>query len=213
MKLALVDDHALFREALRATLGIRAPDIEVLGEFSTAREVIHAGPKLAPDVILMDVLLTGTSGIAATRELRRLGFTGHVMILTALTEPAFVIDAFAAGVQGYALKEQTIDDLLLAIRRVSGGQPYVAPRLEAALAERQIRPVVKGPGLMETLSTREREVFSLIVAGHTNQRMAAELCISVKTIETHRSRINKKLCVHSTAELVRFAALHDLISA
>ena len=213
MKLVLVDDHALFREALHALLTLRAPDLHVVGELATARDVIAAAPRLEPDLLLMDIMLPGTSGVAAIRELRRVGFAGHILVLTLLTEVAFVVDAFAAGAQGYALKEQTIEELLPAIRRVAEGHHYLAPRLEVAVAEGRSPLGADGLGVIDGLSTREREIFNLIVAGFTNQQMASELYISIKTVETHRSRINRKLRVHSTVELIRFAALHGLVSA
>jgi DNA-binding NarL/FixJ family response regulator len=184
-----------------------------------ARENVRARSELDADVapdppgVELATMLPGTSGVAAIRELRRVGFAGHILVLALLTEVAFVVDAFAAGAKGYALKEQTLEELLPAIRRVAGGHHYLAPRLEAAVAEGSWPSLAEGLGVMDGLSTREREIFNLIVAGFTNQQMASEFYISIKTVETHRSRINRKLRVHSTAELIHLAALHGLVSA
>jgi DNA-binding NarL/FixJ family response regulator len=215
LRIFLVDDHSVFREALRALLAQRDPSLEVVGESATAREGIRAVTELRPDLVVMDIVLGGTSGIAAVRELRRLDAACRVLILTAVAEAAFVVDALSAGADGYALKEQTADELLVAIQRVARGMGYIAPRMEQTLggAGSGGVPLAGLEGTVASLSVREREVFQLVVAGYTNQRISNELFISVKTVETHRTRINKKLRVHSTVELLRLAALNGLVSA
>jgi DNA-binding NarL/FixJ family response regulator len=213
VRILLIDDHSVFREALGALLVQRDPSIEIVGERSSARDGIRAVSELRPDLVLVDIMLGGTSGIAAVRELRRLEMQCRILVLTAIVEPGFVVDALSAGADGYALKEQTIDDVLMAIQRVSRGVGYVAPRMERALGQGRGLPAPGLQGIVASLSVREREVFELVVAGYTNQRISSELFISVKTVETHRTRINKKLRVHSTVELLRLAALHGLVSA
>lgn len=211
MTIVLVDDHTLFREALKVLLKTADPSLEVVGEAGDAREAATVVERLKPDVVLMDVILHGTNGIAAARELRRRGFSGHILMLTSIREPAFVVDAFAAGAHGYVLKDQTIEEVVAGIHRVAQGARYLTPRLEHAMGS--AHGMSEGPGAMESLSVREREVFGLVTGGYTNDRIAAELFISVKTVATHRSRINRKLHVHSTAELIRLAALHGMVSA
>jgi DNA-binding NarL/FixJ family response regulator len=215
LKILLVDDHALFCEALSTLLVHREPSFEIVGAVSTARDAVKAVAELRPDIVLMDIMLGGQTGIAAIRELRRLDAKCRILILTALVEPGFAVDALGAGADGYALKEQGIDEILGAIRRITRGVGYLAPRMEQSVGPIPERgPNAESvPGIVESLSVREREVFGLIVAGHTNQRISTELFISVKTVETHRMRINKKLHVHSTVELLRLAALHGLVSA
>ena len=213
MRILLIDDHSVFREALGSLLVQRDPSLEIVGERSTARDGIRAVSELRPDLVVMDIMLGGTSGIAAVRELRRLEMQCRILVLTAIVEPGFVVDAMSAGADGYALKEQTIEDVLLAIHRVSRGSGYVAPRMERTLGTGRGVPAPGLQGIVASLSIREREVFELVVAGYTNQRISSELFISVKTVETHRTRINKKLRVHSTVELLRLAALHGLVSA
>jgi two-component system response regulator NreC len=136
----------------------------------------------------------------------------RILMLTAVSEPAFVVDALGAGALGYALKADGADELVSAIEKTSRGQKYVAPALRDLLDARPTSLRDEASGVISTLSSREREVFDLVVAGYTNERMSQELFISVKTVETHRSRINKKLRVHSTVELIRFAALHGLFA-
>lgn len=212
MRVVLVDDHALFREAFHELLSVSAPQVRVVGESPDARGAVALAQSLRPDLIVMDVLLQGTNGIAATRELRRVGYEGHVLVLTSAREPSFVSDALAAGAQGYALKEQNIAEVVLAIQIVSQGGRYVAPRFEHSVPE-GVAKAEGVPSVTEELSPREREIFNLVIAGHSNQGIATELFISIKTVETHRSRINRKLRVHSTAELIRLAALHGLVSS
>jgi two-component system, NarL family, response regulator NreC len=211
LSLVLVDDHALFREALRPLLKVADPLIDVVGEAADERGALEAAGKTRPDVILMDVVLNGTSGVTLTRQLRLAGFEGRVLMLTAVSEVSFILDALAAGAQGYALKEQRLAEVVAAIRCVFDGRQYLAPRLEEAVAEAHARTTAAGWGVMDTLSTREREIFSLVTAGYTNERMASALYLSVRTIENHRSRINRKLSAHPGTQ--RLAAPHGLVTA
>jgi two-component system, NarL family, response regulator NreC len=214
LRILLVDDHAIFRDALACLLVNEDPSLTIVGGAATARDAVKAVIKLEPVIVLLDLMLEGTSGIATLRELRRLDVRCRILILTAVVEPAFAVDAFSAGADGFALKEQPIEELLVAIGRVANGTPYVAPRMEQAV-RRNGDPLARSAagGVIASLSVREREVFQLVVAGYTNLRISGELFISVKTVETHRTRINKKLRVHSTVELVRLAALQGLLSA
>ena len=212
MQIAIVDDHPIMRRAVREALGQHRLDVAVVAEASTAREAVTAVGAHGPDVVIMDLLLPGQSGIAATREIHRVSPSCHVLIFTAVTEPSFAVDALSAGATGYALKTQPLDDLLGAIDEVGRGARYLAPPIEEALARGGQYLDVQRNGV-KGLSAREREVFDLVIVGYTNRRVAAELYISEKTVETHRTRINRKLGVHSTAELVRFAARHQMIQA
>ena len=209
MQLVLVDDHPVIREALRGVFAIRQPPIDVVGEASNAREAISVVESLQPDLVLMDLMLPGSSGVFAIRDIRRVGPRSRILIYTALTEPAFAVDALAAGAHGYAVKSDPIEELLAGIERVERGQTYLSPVMRDYLDG--VRPGDGSSGLAG-LSKREREIFDLIVKGHTTVELASQLFISVKTVETHRSRINKKLGVHSTAQLIRFAALNGLVS-
>jgi two-component system response regulator NreC len=203
----MVEDHAVFRTALKELFGTRDPSFEVVAEAATAQEAWRAAEQHRPDITIMDLFLRGESGISATRELCRRQRGARVLILTAVDNPCFVREAFAAGARGYALKEQTAEEIMAAVRVVAGGLRYLPPRFDPELlgtGKQDTHP----DGLFGQLSAREREIFDLVVAGHGNQRIASELFISIKTVETHRARINRKLGVHSGVELVRFAALH-----
>jgi two-component system response regulator NreC len=205
LRVFLVDDHAIVREALRLLLPTKDPSLEVVGEASDGREALAAIPVLQPDLVVVDILLRGMSGIAAIRELRRLRYHGKIVVLSAVKVPTFVAEAFKSGAEGFAFKADGVEELLVAIRRVMNGRRYLSPSLDDPEA-------AEGRGTFEELSLREREIFNLVVSGYSNQRMADELFISVKTVETHRSRINRKLHVHSTAQLIRLAALNGLVA-
>jgi DNA-binding NarL/FixJ family response regulator len=207
MRVMLVEDHAVFRAALKELFATREPSFEVVAETATAQEAWRLADEHRPDVTIMDLFLRGESGISATRELCRRQRGARVVMLTAVDNPSFVREAFAAGARGYALKEQTAEEIIAAVRIVAGGARYLPSRFDPDLLG-DGRQTPQPEGLFGQLSAREREVFDLVVAGHGNQRIASELFISVKTVETHRARINRKLGVHSGVELVRFAALH-----
>jgi DNA-binding NarL/FixJ family response regulator len=214
VRVALVDDHQLFREGLKALL-TQQPDLTVVAEASDARQAYGMIEAIHPDVVVLDVGLPGVDGIAAARELRRRVPDGHVLILTMHDRQhdgeRYAAAALAAGAAGYALKSQAPASLFDAIRAVARGETYVSPQLSVESVRAQMRGGFTSTGPLAALSPREREVFDLIVRGFSNPGVATELCISVKTVETHRARIHRKFGVHSVAELVRYAALNGLI--
>jgi DNA-binding NarL/FixJ family response regulator len=205
----VVDDHRLFRDALRAMLQDNH-ELAIVGEAGDAREAIKLLGEQPCEVVLVDVSLPGSNGVALVRELKRSDRHRRVVVLTMHQHPDIVCDAFAAGADGYALKHQSREELLAAILTVAGGDRYVAPAVAAAL------PVdaglVKPRGALGALSAREREVFDLLVRGYANADLAKQLCISIKTVETHRARIMRKLEVHNIGELIRLAARQGLLA-
>jgi two-component system response regulator NreC len=207
MRVLIVDDHQSFRESFRLALELEA-DITVVGDAATGRDACHLAEKHRPDLIILDLTLPDTDGVSLIRELRRRGSSAPVMILTMHHTPLFMRDALEAGAQGYALKEQPLAEVITAMRRVASGERYL-PSSAGALPE----PARKGAsfGALENLSRREREIFSLVVQGRASTEIAKLLSISLKTVETHRSHINRKLGVHSGAELVRLAAVSGLL--
>jgi DNA-binding NarL/FixJ family response regulator len=210
VRVVLVDDHPMLREAVREVVISRYPHARVVGEAGTAGEAAPLVEAQEADLVLLDLVLPGESGISALREIRQVRPACRVLILTALRDPEFATDALGAGADGYAIKTETIDDLVFAIGEVMAGRRYVAPVIQKALDERG--EAGWHPDPVSTLSPREREIFELVVSGYTNQRMSEELFISIKTVETHRSRINRKLGVHSTAQLVRYAVMHQMVA-
>jgi two-component system response regulator NreC len=210
VNILLVDDHPIMRVAIRELLSHNRFDLTITGEANNMREALSLVDERQPDLVMMDIVLPGQNGIVATREIRRVRPQCQVLIFTTLAEPTFVVDALSAGASGYALKNQRIEELIVAIDEVSRGKRYIAPEMAEALS----RDGANGHGErgLTALSPREKEVFDLVIAGYTNRRAAQTLFISERTIETHRTRINRKLGAHSTAELIRFAARHHMLS-
>jgi two-component system response regulator NreC len=209
LQLLLVDDHPLMVKALRALLAEGRDDLDIVGDASTAREAISLVESCDPDLVIMDIILPGQSGLVATREIRRIRPNCKILILTAVAEPTMALEALSAGAAGFALKNQDLAELRGAIDAILAGRRYVAPAMKLKLEAGDLDN--SWTGLAE-LSRREKEIFDLIVAGYSNKRLAKTLFISVRTVETHRARINRKLGVHSTAELLRFATRHALLS-
>ncbi len=211
IRILLVDDHQLFRAGLRAILAGHQ-EFSIVGEAADARTACALAQSVPHDLLIVDVTLPGSNGLAAIRELRRQGDRSAALVLTMHANADMVLDAFAAGATGYALKLQSEDELLDAIRSTAAGRRYAAPQI-ASLAGDTVRRVRQAEGVLATLSAREREIFDLLVRGHTNAQVAKQLYISIKTVETHRSRIMRKLDVHNIGEMIRLAARHGLLAA
>jgi two-component system response regulator NreC len=209
LTLILIDDHKLFREGLRE-LFRRAGDLEVLGEAGDAHTGLRLVEEKQPAVVLLDVSLPGVSGINAAREIRRVARRSKILVLSMHDRHDVVADAIGSGADGYALKDQPAAEIVAAVRAVARGERYLAPSLPPALLEATER-TGKDHHPLAPLSPREREIFDLAVRGFSTDGMAKELFLSPKTVETHRARINRKLAVHSPAELLRFALKHGLI--
>ena len=207
VRVFLIDDHDLFCAGLRALLSAYS-GVVVVGEAQNQRAALATLP---PDVdaLLIDVRLPGPNGIALLREIRRRGIDTPTLMLTMCDDREFVFDAFAAGANGYALKTSTADEFVEAIKTVIAGQRYLSPALRSLTVELQQGGAPTG--VLASLSSREREVFDLLANGSNNKEVASQLFIAVKTVETHRTRIFKKLRVNSLPELIRLAARHHLL--
>lgn len=207
---ALIDDHIVFREAFR-TLLASSDDFSVVAEGQQGQEVCSLYEAHRPDVVVMDVTLPGTDGLTATRELTS-RYPAKVLMLSAHAVQDYVSRAFSYGATGYALKSQPAAAVIDALKSVSRGERYLAPELPVSLLSAPRSRGRGAPGQLDGLSHREREVFDLVVRGYSNASISGALSISVKTVETHRANINRKLSVHSSTQLLRFAALRGLVS-
>lgn len=210
LRLGLVDDHSLFRQGLRELLS--GAEFEIVWEAGSSREAEEAAATTHADVIIMDVSLPGTSGIEATRSLLKRDPATRVLILSMYAAEEMVVQAFLAGATGFALKTQTIEDIVKAVRLTAEGKLYLAdsiPRGTLDEYNRRIRNLSASP--LDALSPRERQVFELAAQNKTNQEISEELRISVKTVETHRLAVHKKLGIHSAADLIRLAALNGML--
>lgn len=202
IRVQLCDDHALVRSGLRRLLDAE-PDLEVIGEAANADEAVDQVRRGRPDVLVLDVVMPGRSGIEALPEIAAAAPETKVLMLSMQDDPVYVRQAFAAGANGYLLKEAAGAELVLAIREVAAGRRYVHPTLGARLA--QPGPSRQAQTEADPLSDREHEVLRLLALGHTNQEIAKLLFISVRTAETHRAKIMQKLSLKTRAELVRHA--------
>jgi two-component system response regulator NreC len=203
-----VDDHAVVRSGLKLVL--EAEDgIEAVGEAGTARDAVLEARSTKPDVILLDVVMPDQSGLEIIPTLLHEHPEVRILVLSMQDDPQYVREAFAAGARGYVLKEAADSDVVAAVREVAGGGRYVHPELGARLvaAESEERRRAEE----DPLSERESEVLRLLALGHTNQEIAKQLFISVRTAETHRAHIMQKLRLSSRAELVRYALERGLM--
>jgi DNA-binding NarL/FixJ family response regulator len=207
---ALIDDHIVFREAFR-TLLASTQEFSVVAESTDGQQVCALYEAKRPDVVVMDVTLPGIDGLTATRELTS-RYPAKVLMLSAHAVHDYVSRAFAFGAIGYALKSQPAAAVIEALKAVARGDRYLAPELPVSLLTTTRIRGRGAPGQLEGLSHREREVFDLVVRGYSNASISGALSISVKTVETHRANINRKLAVHSSTQLLRFAALRGLVS-
>jgi two-component system response regulator NreC len=209
ISVVVVDDHAVVRSGLRLLLDGQE-DIEVVGEAGTAKDAIFRARALKPDVILLDVVMPGESGIGVLPKLLKESPETKVLILSMQDDPSYVREAFAAGANGYVLKEAADEEVVSAVREIADGGRYVHPALGARMvaAEAAERAAAES----DPLSEREREVLRLLALGHTNQEIAQTLFISVRTAESHRAHIMQKLRLSTRAELVRYALSHGLLA-
>ncbi len=202
-RVLLVDDHALVRSGLRALLEGQS-DLEVVGEAEDGVVAVERCLKLKPDVVVMDLTMPGCGGIKATEDIRRACPGAKVIVLTMHDDEAYRRMARLAGAAGFVLKKALATELLQAIRAVQAGKTYFPAGDEAMPTKNERAP-------LDLISEREREVLALIALGHTTPEIATRLCISEKTVETHRAHIGEKLGLRRRAELVRFALEHGLL--
>ena len=204
IRLALAEDHTIVRWALREALS-KADDIEVVGEAGTAAETLAMIQNVKPDVLLLDITLPDRSGFDVLSELRSQDSAPLVVVLTWHTEPSYAARAIAAGAHGYVNKAVEPAALLESIRAVSRGEQIVPPGVEQLLASGDGHPA-------SALTARELQVMEMLSRGMTNREIAEHLDISIKTVDTHRGHVLKKLGLRNNSELTRFAVKHGYVS-
>jgi two-component system response regulator NreC len=210
IRVLIVDDHAVMRAGLKLLVDAE-DDLEAVGEAGSAREAVFEARTTKPDVVLMDVMMPEQSGLAVVPQLVKEHPEATVLVLSMQDDPRYVREAFEAGASGYVLKEAADTELVAAIRDVAAGGRYVHPELGARLVAAETAERRRAEE--DPLSDREREVLRLLALGHTNQEIAKELYISVRTAETHRAHIMQKLRLSSRAELVRYALSEGLLES
>ena len=208
LQVLLADDHQIVRQGLRSLL--ERAGFEVVGEAIDGREAVLLAAEKHPDVAILDLAMPALNGVDAAREMLRNSDSLKVILLTMHTEDPYVLEALRAGVSGYVLKTQAVDELAQAIREVARGAIYLSPDVSRAVVH-AYRSKTEVP--LDPLSPRERQVLQLVAEGKSTKEVAAILGVSVKTAESHRSRIMSKLDIHETATLVRYAIRNGIAQA
>lgn len=202
-KILVVDDHPLFCEGLAGVIDPE-PDLEVVGRAENAVEARELAARIALDLAVVDILMPSVSGIGIARELRELQPTCRVLGLSAVEEPFAIAEMLRAGAIGFALKTQPTSEILEAIRTTAAGGRYIPPKVSGEAIEAELAGGAS-PSLAQ-LTKREREIFELMIRGYTNSEIGSRLFIALRTVETHRHRIVKKVSVRSIVEMQRLAA-------
>jgi DNA-binding NarL/FixJ family response regulator len=202
IRILIADDHALVREGLRAVLGSE-PDMEVVGEAATGKEVLERAAELRPDVILMDIQMPGINGIEASRRILDASPKVGVVVLTMFEDDESVFSAMRAGARGYVLKGAHPSEILKVLRAVAAGEAYFGPEIAQRLVDFFSTPKPPSPAVaFPELTAREREILDLIARGHNNAAIAARLFVSPKTVGNHISHIFTKLQVADRAQAI-----------
>jgi DNA-binding NarL/FixJ family response regulator len=206
IQLLLADDHPVVRDGLRAVL--EREGFHVVAEAANGREAVDWSQKLHPDVAVLDLSMPLLNGIDAAREIRRVSPDTKTIILTMHNERQFILAGLRAGTRGFVLKSRSADELVHAVREAARGGAFFSPEVtQAAIEAYQNKSELPD----DPLTPRERQVLQLIAESKTTKEIAALLGISVKTVETYRSRIMDKLEIHQTAGVVRYAIRHGVV--
>jgi two-component system, NarL family, response regulator NreC len=206
IRVFLVDDHALVRQGLRALL--EREGFQIAGEAANGKEAISQMPGINPDVAILDISMPLLNGLGAARELQKGSPKTRAIVLTRHEEAGYVTEALRAGVRGYVLKSQVATELVEAIRTVCRGEFYLSPHLSRVVVEAYLSKTDYVP---DPLTSRERQVLQLVGEGKSTKEVGQVLGISAKTAESHRARLMRKLDIHETASLVRYAIRSGLV--
>ena len=208
LRILLADDHVMVRQGLKALL--ERERYSVIGEASDGREAVKLAAELRPDLILLDLAMPLLNGMEATREILKNRPDSKVVLLTMIAEDRYVLEAIRCGAVGYVVKTRASGELLQAVKEVMRGHVYLSPGIARAVVSAYLS---KDEGPPDPLTSRERQVLQLIAEGKTTKEAASILEISVKTAESHRTRLMQKLDIHETAGLVRYAIRRGLSQA
>jgi two-component system response regulator NreC len=206
IRIVLVDDHVLVRQGLKSLL--EREGFQVVAEASDGQEALGHVASFHPDIVIMDISMPTLNGLNATRKMSRSSPRTKTILLTQHDESQYIREALEAGVKGYVLKSQVASDLLMAIRQVSRDQVYLSPGVSSAVMEAYQSKSEKS---RNPLTLRERQVLQLIAEGKSTKDVASLLGVSVKTAESHRTRLMQKLDIHEIASLVLYAVRHGIV--
>ena len=209
VKIIIADDHKIMRDGLRNMLD-KESGMEVVAEAKNGREAVSLAEQLRPDILIMDISMEGLNGIDATRALVAKGLGTRVIALSMHADKRFVAGMFEAGAMAYLLKECSYDELLEAVHQVMSGRTYLCSMISGVMIRDYIQRMRKNE--TSVLSPREKEILQLMAEGSTTKRIADQLQVSVKTVETHRQHIMDKLNIYSIAELTKYAIKEGITS-
>ena len=210
-KILLIDNNPLFRKGLRALLSQHS-DFQVIDDLDCSRESLQESLRMEPDIVMMDLQANGVAGLNVVPQFRRRRAQVKVVLLTSLRTEDYVRAALGAGVDGFVLKNATLDELLIALRSVAAGKKYLSPDVSGHVVESFLHPDTTGHKTgIERLTNRERGVLQLIAEGRTNRSVAEFLCVSSKTVEKHRSSVMQKLGLNNACELTLAAIEMGLV--
>jgi DNA-binding NarL/FixJ family response regulator len=219
IRVLLADDHALFRAGVRMLI-THMSGIEVAGEAADGREAVRLAKTLQPDIVLMDIAMSGLNGLEAAAQVLQECPRARVIMLSMHLDERYIVQALRAGAAGYLLKDAATDELEQAVKTVARGHTYLSPTVsQRALADyrRRLTPGVEHGGSephpASLLTARQREILQLVAEGHTTRQIAALLHRSEKTVEAHRARLMKQLGIHDVTGLVRYAIRAGLVSS
>lgn len=209
-RVLICDDHQLFRDGLRAILSTE-PAIEVVGDARNGREAVETALSLRPDVVLMDMEMPDLNGLEATRRVRQAERRIQVLILTMYAEEELVAQCIQAGAAGYVLKDVPASQLVYAIQVVGRGGRYMSPEALKGVVEHYVEGAARAETRYDLLTGREREILKLLADGLSAKQVAAQLNLSVKTVDVHKTNLMRKLDLHDRAELIKWAIRNRVI--
>jgi DNA-binding NarL/FixJ family response regulator len=211
-RIVIAEDHTILREGMKSLLSSQ-PDFEIAGEAEDGRKAVEHAEKFKPDLILTDLSMPRMNGIEAIREIKKVSPKTKILVLTVHEAEEYILSTFRAGADGYALKDATWQELVVAIRMVLAGKPYVSPGISGKVIDGYLegRKEFKLSSVWETLTFREREVMKLIAEGYRSKEIADQLYISPKTVERHRANLMEKLNLHNVQELTALAIQKGVI--
>lgn len=212
VRIVLADDHTVVREGFRALLR-EEKSFEIVGEAGNGQDAVRLVRKMEPDVVVLDISMPILNGVQATHQIRKFNSKIKILILSMYGDEEYVREVFHAGAMGYILKQTSSSELIKAIKEVSRGNAYLSPAIASHLVTdyHEIMKVGKTGRKQTGLTPRELEVLQLIAEGNSNKKIAAQLFISVKTVETHRQKIMDMLKIHDVAGLTRYAISKRII--
>lgn len=211
VSILIADDHYIVRHGLRSLLEAEQ-DFVIVGEAADGLETIELAERLKPDVLVVDLMMPGLNALEVTREVRQSVAQARIVVLSMYATEAYVVEALRVGAAGYVLKDATASELVHAVREVVAGRRYLSAPLSEHAIDAYVQKASQGTlDLYETLTAREREVLHLTAEGHSSADIAKRLCISSRTVETHRAHILRKLNLRTHTDLIRYALKRGIL--